>query len=964
MKKAFFFFLIGNSLSGLAREVPSKIFLMPNSVPDPTKESLSNKISLTGDTHNLTNCYLDNLRYILAILQRTPNEGAAVTITDYLSFFDTQKEGIYFAKNLTPESGGAIGYASPNSPTVEIRDTIGPVIFENNTCCRPFTWRNPLTAVNKIREGGAIHAQNLYINHNHDVVGFMKNFSYVQGGAISTANTFVVSENQSCFLFMDNICIQTNTAGKGGAIYAGTSNSFESNNCDLFFINNACCAGGAIFSPICSLTGNRGNIVFYNNRCFKNVETASSEAPDGGAIKVTTRLDVTGNRGRIFFSDNITKNYGGAIYAPVVTLVDNGPTYFINNIANNEGGAIYIDGTSNSKISADRHAIIFNENIVTNVTNANGTSTSANPPRRNAITVASSSGEILLGAGSSQNLIFYDPIEVNAGVSVFFNKEADQTGSVVFSGATVNSADFHQRNLQTKTPAPLTLSNGFLCIEDHAQLTVNRFTQTGGVVSLGNGAVLSCYKNGTGDSASNASITLKHIGLNLSSILKSGAEIPLLWVEPTNNSNNYTTDTAATFSLSDVKLSLIDDYGNSPYESTDLTHALSSQPMLSISEASDNQLRSDDMDFSGLNVPHYGWQGLWTWGWAKTQDPEPANSSAITDPQKANRFHRTLLLTWLPAGYVPSPKHRSPLIANTLWGNMLLATESLKNSAELTPSDHPFWGITGEGLGMMVYQDPRENHPGFHMRSSGYSAGMIAGQTHTFSLKFSQTYTKLNERYAKNNVSSKNYSCQGEMLFSLQEGFLLAKLVGLYSYGDHNCHHFYTQGENLTSQGTFRSQTMGGAVFFDLPMKPFGSTHILTAPFLGALGIYSSLSHFTEVGAYPRSFSTKTPLINVLVPIGVKGSFMNATQRPQAWTVELAYQPVLYRQELGIATQLLASKGIWFGSGSPSSRHAMSYKISQQTQPLSWLTLHFQYHGFYSSSTFCNYLNGEIALRF
>lgn len=438
MKKAFFFFLIGNSLSGLAREVPSRIFLTPNSVPDPTKESLSNKISLTGDTHNLTNCYLNNLRYILAILQKTPNEGAAVTITDYLSFFDTQKEGIYFAKNLTPESGGAIGYASPNSPTVEIRDTIGPVIFENNTCCRPFIWSNPYAAANKIREGGAIHAQNLYINHNHDVVGFMKNFSYVQGGAISTANTFVVSENQSCFLFMDNICIQTNTGGKGGAIYAGTSNSFESNNCDLFFINNACCAGGAIFSPICSLTGNRGNIVFYNNRCFKNVETASSEASDGGAIKVTTRLDVTGNRGRIFFSDNITKNCGGAIYAPVVTLVDNGPTYFINNIANNKGGAIYIDGTSNSKISADRHAIIFNENIVTNVTSNNGIST--NPPRRNAITVTSSSGEIILGAGEGQNLIFYDPIEVNAGVSVFFNKEADQTGSVVFSGAKIGRA--------------------------------------------------------------------------------------------------------------------------------------------------------------------------------------------------------------------------------------------------------------------------------------------------------------------------------------------------------------------------------------------------------------------------------------------------------------------------------------------------------------------------------------------
>ena len=91
---------------------------------------------------------------------------------------------------------------------------------------------------------------------------------------------------------------------------------------------------------------------------------------------------------------------------------------------------------------------------------------------------------------------------------------------------------------------------------------------------------------------------------------------------------------------------------------------------------------------------------------------------------------------------------------------------------------------------------------------------------------------------------------------------------------------------------------------------------------------------------------------------------MNASRRPQAWTVELAYQPVLYRQEPKISTQLLASKGTWFGQGSPSSRHAMAYKISQKTQLLRFATLQLQYHGFYSSSTFCNYLNGEMSLRF
>ena len=962
MKKLSFFFFIGSSLLGIAREIPSQIFLVPTPVPSPTIESLATSSSLTGDTHNLTECQLDNLRYILTSLQKTPNKGAVITVTDYLRFLDTQNEGIYFFKNLTPESGGVIGYANPNRPTVEISDTVGPVIFENNTCFRAFTWTNSEGASNIAREGGAINATNIFINHNLGVVGFIKNFSYVKGGAIS-ANTFSVKENQSCFLFKDNICIQTKTAGKGGAIYANTSNSFEKNNGDLLFINNACCAGGAIFTPTCSLTGNRGNIIFYHNRCFKNVDTQNNEAPDGGAIKVTTRLDITGNSGRVFFCENLTKNFGGAIYAPLINLVDNGPTYFMHNIANHKGGAIYIAGAGPSKISADHGAVIFNNNIVANVTSADGIGAANNPPRRNALTIDSTSGRIELGASQNQNLIFYDPIQItNAGASVDFNKDSSQTGAVVFSGATVNSADFSPINLQTKTPATLTLSNGLLCIEDHAQLTVNNFTQSGGIVALGNGAVLSSYKNNN----TNAAVRLNHIGLNLPSILKDGAEIPTLWVEPTStsqgNNTTYAADTNSTFSLDGAKLSLIDENGNSPYESTDLSHALSAQPMLAISEASDNQMKSESMDFSRVNVPHYGWQGLWTWGWAKVEDPTSTNP--VNDPEKANRFHRTLLLTWLPAGYVPSPKHKSPLIANTLWGNMLLATENLKNSSGQELLDRPFWGITGGGLGMMVYQEPRKNHPGFHMRTSGYSAGMIAGQTHTFSLRFSQAYTKLNERYAKNYVSSKNYSCQGEMLLSLQEGFLLTKLIGLYSYGNHSSHHFYTQGEDLLSQGNFQSQTLGGAVFVDLPLKPFGSSNLLTAPFLGAVGIYSSLSSFSEEGAYPRSFATKTPLVNVLIPIGVKGNFMNASRRPQAWTVELAYQPVLYRQEPKISTQLLASKGTWFGQGSPSSRHAMAYKISQKTQLLRFATLQLQYHGFYSSSTFCNYLNGEMSLRF
>ena len=963
MKKLSFFFFIGSSLLGIAREIPSQIFLVPTPVPSPTIESLATSSSLTGDTHNLTECQLDNLRYILTSLQKTANQGAVITVTDYLRFLDTQNEGIYFFKNLSPESGGVIGYRSPNHPTVEISDTAGPVIFENNTCFRPFTW-NPGNYLNRERAGGAINATNIFINHNLGVVGFIKNFSYVKGGAIN-ADTFSVKENQSCCLFMDNICIHTDFGGKGGAIYANTSNSFEENNGDLLFVNNACSAGGAIFTPTCSLTGNRGNIIFYNNRCFKNVDTHAQEPADGGAIKVTTRLDITGNSGRVFFCENLTKNAGGAIYAQLINLVDNGPTYFMHNIANHKGGAIYIAGTGTSKISADHDAVIFNDNIVANVTLDNGTNPANTPPRRNALTHDNSSGRLELGAGQNQNLIFYDPIQItNAGAFVDFNKDSSQTGAVVFSGATVNSADFSPINLQTKTPATLTLSNGLLCIEDHAQLTVNKFTQSGGIVALGNGAVLSSYKN----SNTNAAVTLNHIGLNLPSILKDGAEIPTLWVEPTsasqNNTTTYTADTNSTFSLNGAKLSLIDENGNSPYESTDLSHALSAQPMLAISEASDNQMQSESMDFSRVNVPHYGWQGLWTWGWAKVEDPAPTNQTNVTDPQKANRFHRTLLLTWLPAGYVPSPKHKSPLIANTLWGNMLLATESLKNSSGQELLDRPFWGITGGGLGMMVYQEPRKNHPGFHMRTSGYSAGMIAGQTHTFSLRFSQAYTKLNERYAKNYVSSKNYSCQGEMLLSLQEGFLLTKLIGLYSYGNHSSHHFYTQGEDLLSQGNFQSQTLGGAVFVDLPLKPFGTSNLLTAPFLGAVGIYSSLSSFSEEGAYPRSFATKTPLVNVLIPIGVKGNFMNASRRPQAWTVELAYQPVLYRQEPKISTQLLARKGTWFGQGSPSSRHAMAYKISQKTQLLRFATLQLQYHGFYSSSTFCNYLNGEMSLRF
>ena len=68
---------------GIAREIPSQIFLVPTPVPSPTIESLATSSSLTGDTHNLTEGQLDNLRYILTSLQKTANQGAVITVTDY-----------------------------------------------------------------------------------------------------------------------------------------------------------------------------------------------------------------------------------------------------------------------------------------------------------------------------------------------------------------------------------------------------------------------------------------------------------------------------------------------------------------------------------------------------------------------------------------------------------------------------------------------------------------------------------------------------------------------------------------------------------------------------------------------------------------------------------------------------------------------------------------------------------------
>jgi predicted outer membrane repeat protein len=184
--------------------------------------------------------------------------------------------------------------------------------------------------------GGAIRSKNDVTVFNST---FRANYAEDYGGAIY-ANNIYINGNQNNKESLNSFFIGNSAKDdKGGAIYAdGNVNAVNAE----FRENKAKVDGGAIFT--CGNT-NVNHCLFVGNKASGAVSQCY-----GGAIR--SKNEVTVNNST--FENNTSEDYGGAIYATNVYINTNSDdpnkyetftSFFINNHADDDdGGAIYAEG--------------------------------------------------------------------------------------------------------------------------------------------------------------------------------------------------------------------------------------------------------------------------------------------------------------------------------------------------------------------------------------------------------------------------------------------------------------------------------------------------------------------------------------------------------------------------------------------------------------------------------------------
>ncbi|VVT42591.1 putative outer membrane protein pmp15 [Chlamydia avium] len=851
--------------------------------------------------------------YIRGQFSQSEDKGGGGIAVNNLSIINNPGP-VIFQANHTIGNGGAI-YCLNNC------------VISNNQqlCC---FMENIAGSSGTYKNAGAIRAINIDISNNQGPIHFLNNIATDEGGALYARENVTISNNYGEITFQNNKCNwsnhQSNKYGKGGSIEALKTVTITQNHAPITFKNNQGGNNGCICAETLIISDNDELITFSNNYCVSNRETGAG----GGAIYCIDSCNIINNRKTITFTNNIAIKLGGGIFS--------------NNNSQQGGALINTQGQNNAAaefyLSADYGDIIFNRNF---------TSTT-DKYYRNAISTAANLN-LKVGSRKGYRVAFYDPIEnTTSSTSVTINPETYHLGTVLFSGADVPNASQQEADYTSYLQNTNKISYGTLAVEDRACLALYSLTQDEGFLRLGNQGVITTTKQSGTTSTSGCSLTITKLSLNLPSLLKEDAQAPKIWIYPQVSNNNYSEDTNPTITISG-DLTLVNDENENPYEYVDLSNSITKVPFLYLCDNATKKITIDNLNIEAINdTQHYGYQGIWSPYW------EEYTTTAGTSLDTANTSHRMLYADWTATQYyIPNPKYNTPLVANSLWGNLYTTKSQLPPPP---PDEESSFFISGYGLGTNIHQSTRNHIHGFHMISGGYAvvpaSTTISNQKLAFI--FSQQFTHIKEKVTHNKISSKSYLAGMQIQLPWMHKKLITTGSLAYNYGDHKLSSHYEN--NKSSQGTFYTHsflaTLETTLIF-LMRKNYS-----LAAFLEALAFASETSQCKEIGDYPRIFSTESPLHTLALPIGI---FIQIKQdsfaAPSLWKCYLSYQPLVYRQYPKILTTLIASNGSWLSQGSPVARNAFAANINNETQIFHNMKILCNYKGEISSSTFSNYLH-------
>ncbi|WP_375793532.1 autotransporter domain-containing protein [Chlamydia sp. 12-01] len=887
---------------------------------------------------------IENYENVICSQQTSRNSGGVIDVSSLI--LRNIRNDIKFISNITTQKGGAIYTTNSCS----ITQNLGKQYFISNQAILS----TDIAVNDSTNYGGAICCEgNFELSKNRGAVCFAYNTARIQGGAISTTDCKIL-ENAAPILLMNNLSfyrtIKNNVSAfaKGGAIYCNNC-EISGNSAPVCIISNTSPIGGACHANSTVTIKNNSDLVFFANNsgiCDWPLGATSS----GGAISATT-VKIEDNPGPVCFNNNLVDRNGGALWCQYLTIQNSGPVQFINN-RSKWGGALLSKNNGTFNLSADNGDILFENNC----------GIGGNDQLYKNSLHCTEGITLKIGAKKNYSVRFYDPIKCySLASSIIFNEEEYHQGIVLFSSVFVPDSFKGDDNFISSISNPITIKHGVLAVEDRACLSVYKITQEKSILRLGNGAVIrtnaKAVSSGTA-STTDSNFTITNLALNLPSLMKEGAQAPKIWISPSVSNNTYTEDNNPTIVLSGP-LQLLNSNNEDPYDDTDLSSGMTRIPFLYLCDNATKKITVTDLNIGAINeIKSYGYQGVWSPYWE-----EYTTVANNTSENTANTSHRILYADWTPTGYIPNPKYRTPLIANALWGSVYTTLSGMRTLPSPVASPN-YFELGGQGLVGAIYQRNRLGVHGFHMESAGYAAITSAASktNHKLSFSFSQQISHIKEKESENKISSKSYFGGVQLRLPWLEDAIITTGTLAYNYGDHTAKHFYME-DNKDSEGYFYSHTFGASLNCTLNLNPINNA-VSVAPFIEALAFRATLSSFIEQGDFARKFSVNRPLENLSLPIGMILQWARDVHLPTIWQVQLAYHPVVYRHYPRVMTTLLASNGTWPSLGTPITRHALAYKIGNETQIFSYLKIFLNYQGEFSSSTFSNYLKAGSSLIF
>ncbi|WP_370906288.1 polymorphic outer membrane protein middle domain-containing protein [Chlamydia pecorum] len=830
---------------------------------------------------------------------------------------------------------------------------------------------------------------------------------------------------------------QTPLQLQGGGIYAKTSFTLQNCSGELIFSENSVktaqqsttkqISGGAIYSPVVSISGCKQPISFLSNSASTSAETPTSDATKkdsfGGAIGATTSITLSDNSSITFsknyaemggalgcynsatngngngkvtisnnnlirFDGNSALKRGGAIYAGTLEI-PNGNVTFQNNTSKYDGSAIYC--TKSATITAGSTILFLGNQVTTASTVAENGGGSGNTSINNlgaAIYGANGSSDVPITLKALSGDIIFKDNQCTANGSTKYcsiagNVQLDlkaTTGRTIafYDAVNISTKNGQTQNLDINKAENGTTYEGTVLFSgeyhENKSFIPQKVTLHNGTLVLGKNAELNVisFKQeegttvvlGPGAILSNHQKEAGNISLNNVVIDFSGAI-------PTKENPTASAPTLRLVTRTPPPQPQVNDtitlsgtlYLDDPHNNVYNNPYLGEDREITLFNVSGGTINANDLQITGNLGAKKGYMG--TWSSSPTSD-----ASGIKLKWTFDKF-----LRW---EYIPREHN---FYINSIWGaqqSLVAVKQGLINNmlSNARFDDAAFNNLWISGIGTFLRKEQGDS-PSYTYHGRGLTVAIDAKPRPDFILGAS--FSKiLGHSYSENNLNnykhkSSDHSLQASLYtgqafyvpfrYSLKRPLLFQGIL-TYGYMQHDTTTTYPSiNEKNIANWGDRGWLCNARFSFDLKEPSQSST--------SRFSIYGEAEYtevrqekFTELDYDPRFFGP-CAYRNLAFPIGAFIEGALSTYNILLYhKLSAAFLPVFYRNKPISSYKILSTGQIGNILGVIPTRSAVNVEYSQQMYLGSYWTIYGTYSAVASQYTLIQTVNGGLRFVF